>query len=324
MKKVIVQNAILSLVEGEAFAGVALNPTYVWAKAVVTDSLPNENKMRVPQEEFANINLTGKYSPVKLSDNGPAGHFESMGKPVGVFTDFVEIGNQVHTLIALWGRERESDIAELKEQLDQGKPPQLSWELYYDPDISETDENGILNLRGITFNGAAVVRNPAYAGRTPIYAFASQDEENKEMELELESKVTELETLLSEKEALIAEKEALLAEKEAELLELRNFKDSVEAEAGRLVKLDGIKNKFAENKITKPETYFEDNKEMLLGLSEDALNFIIQEMVAFASASASVNDAGVLNIPNLVGDETETAKNPKKLALALKALKQNK
>ncbi len=324
----LIGNAQLELLgSDEAFAGVSLNPSFVWAKVIVTDSFPNGNKQRVPKEEFANIIKTGLYTPLKMAESSPTDHFEAMGKPIGVFTSLVEDGDRVKALVAFWSREREEDIAELKAQFEQGNPPQVSWELWYNPEVSDTDEEGVQNLRDVSFNGAAIVNNPAYSGRTPIFAFASKEEEENNMDLE--QKIKELETLLAEKDSLLAEKEAQLADKETkitelsasqtELEELRTFKANLEAEADKLVKLDAIKEKFAAHNIVKDAEYFEANKDMLLGLEDSALDFMVQELVSFAGASASQTQ-GTSKIPNLETDVT--LKNPKKLAQALKSQKQ--
>src|SRR3989304_5870627 len=49
--------------EGEAYAGISLNPYFQWAKIVVTDDIANATNQRVPVEEFDNIIKTGMPLP---------------------------------------------------------------------------------------------------------------------------------------------------------------------------------------------------------------------------------------------------------------------
>lgn len=124
-----------------------------------------------------------------------------------------------------------------------------------------------------------------------------------------EPKLDELEQLRAELEAakkdlatsLDAIKEATvsLEQKEEELAGLRLFKASVEEKEAKASKLQAVKEKFAAAKISKDEKFFEDNAETLLKMSEEAFDFMLQELVAFSStekpASASVPSIVVTN-----------------------------
>jgi len=100
--------------EGEAFASVSLNPYYQWAKIVVTDDLPNANKMKIPKEEFPNMIRTGLFSPIKMAEKEISdGHPEAHGKPIGTIAQLLEESNKLIALAALWKKEKKvNDIAE--------------------------------------------------------------------------------------------------------------------------------------------------------------------------------------------------------------------
>lgn len=128
--------------------------------------------------------------------------------------------------------------------------------------------------------------------------------------LELTTKLNEAKTALTEKETALAAKADELtemtekvAEQETELATLREFKASIDAEVERQNKLDEVKSKFVEAGIEKGEEYFTDNAETLIALSSESLDFMIQELKAFAegtkSESASKHDKKT--IPALSG-----------------------
>ena len=50
---------------------VSDNLAISWTKFILTDDMPNENKMRIPQTEFANLIRTGTYMPFKMAYEKP-------------------------------------------------------------------------------------------------------------------------------------------------------------------------------------------------------------------------------------------------------------
>lgn len=157
---------------GEAFASVSLNPSFQWAKIVVTDDRPNLNKQRIPEEEFENIIRTGLFAPVKMAESAISnGHDEAFGKPIGTITQLAKDKNRVIALSALWKKEREEDIKLLKDMYSKGNPPNVSWELSYSE--AKAEEDGVEALYGTSLNGLTVVGSPAYAGRTQFVAMAA-------------------------------------------------------------------------------------------------------------------------------------------------------
>lgn len=298
------------LKDDETFASITLNPTLKWIKFILTDSEPNENKQRVPDTEFDNLIKTGINMPIKMAFGSiKEGHEDSF--PIGVITHLQKIKNRIEGLAGLWYRERPDDIDYLKSEFEKGNTPQISWEIPYE-DV-EIDENGVENLRGITLRAATIVGMPAYAGRTPVFAMASEDKEKedktsmeeltvlKEKLAEAEAKIAELGKTADETAVKIKEYETLLGEKEAELSTLREFKAAVDAEAERLEKLESIKTKFTEANISKSDEYFEENEEKLLSLDENSLDFLIQELVAFASNSEEEDEdaEASVKVPNI-------------------------
>lgn len=290
MSNNIILEAQLELIDepsvDEAFASVSLNPTFQWAKIVVTDDQPNANKHRVPQDEFDNIISTGIFAPIKMDYSQiSSGHSDAMGKPIGLITQLTKANNRVIALAALWKRERPEDIEALKKMYVDGNPPNVSWELSY---AESSIENEIETLKGVSLNGLAIVSLPAYEGRTQFIAMASKDGDSSKEETivnedELKQKISELETeLASLKEQLTA--------RDTELASLKDYKNTIEAEKAKVERLAVIKQKFQEAKLEKDEAYFNEKADTLLKLDDASLDFMIQEMTAF-QAAASVSDS---------------------------------
>lgn len=393
---------------GEAFASVSLNPSFQWAKIVVTDDRPNLNKQRIPLEEFDNLIRTGLFSPIKMAEsNISKGHDEALGKPIGTITQLAKEKNKVIALSALWKKERTDDISMLKDMYTKGTPPNVSWEISYAD--SKIEEDGTEALYGTSLNGLVVVGSPAYAGRTQFIAMAavwdtayvndlpdsaflyiepggSKDDEGKTVPRSLRhlpvrdksgkldaahlrnaiarasqitgispAKATELENKarkllgssqsefteeskeymdeLEQAKAKITELETQLAALKtehdsatAELNTLKEFKLATDKKAADETKFAAIKQKFAEAKIEKDEKYFESNHDKLLEMTDEALGFMLQELIAFsaklAEASAKKEETHV-EIPDIVNKETGKV-DPVALGRALRESKLNK
>lgn len=302
----------------EADASVSLNPTFRWCKFILTDDQPNKNKRRVPQDEFDNLIQTGIFAPIKMAVGEiKPGHDDSM--PLGVITALKKENNYIQGLAALWSKERPEDVEFVKKSYDEGKPLQLSWEILYSELVAE--DNGVEALKGTALRATTFVGMPAYAGRTPVLEVASTDEEatttleEKDLDRieELEAKVEELTQSLATK---TTELETVVAEKEA----LAQFKADVEKEQANSAKLLQIKTKFTEAGIGKDETYFTENSEKLLSLDENTLDFMVQELVAFAAAHKDTEDKSSTNrVPNFTSDNTSF--NAKELGRQLRLAK---
>lgn len=145
----------------------------------------------------------------------------------------------------------------------------------------------------------------------------------------LESKLDETKSSLKEKEDALAEKEATLTEIEKELKELRDYKAEIEAIAERAEKLEALKNKFKEAGIEKDDKYFEENEEKLLNMDDETLDFVLQEMVSFASKDGTdkTEDAKASKDKKVLPAFTDEGKkelSPKELAKALRESKRAK
>lgn len=288
-------NGVLTLLKCEAQAAISLNPNLTWAEVIVTDDKKNGNNMRIPKEEFGNIVKTGIYSPLKLGVE-PAGHQEAIGKPIGVFTSFSEVekegSTELHGLVALWPKEREEAVATLTEMLKDGNSPQVSWEVEY---LNEdSDEDGAKVLRNVVFNGAAVVAQPAYGGRTPIVAIAEIEESEMEVSAEVEDLKKEIQALKEENDVL------------------KQFQNEVKAQAEKIAKLELIKEKFAS--LNKPEEFFVENEETLLAYSESQIDFMVQQMLAFKPVQANSE----IKVPAI--QVTKPVTNPRELGQAYRKL----
>lgn len=323
---------------GEAFASFMLNPTVTWAKFVLTDDRTNGNGERVPKEEFPNLIRSGIHMPIKMVGGEIKGHPDS--SPLGAITHLKQIENDdgssaIVALAALWGQERPADVDYIKHLFAEKKPVDVSWEILFEDTILNTETNSI-DLHGTVLRAATIVSNPAYEGRTPFLAVASnkakdakedsqitdnKNSEDNSMDVkDLEARIAELEPkyndAVSENEKLtaqLAEKDAEIARlteentaKETELVPLREFKEAADAALAKAEKLDTIKTKFVEAGLDKGDEYFTENAEKFLKMDDDSLDFFIQEMVANLSTEQKSSIASKkTKIPALTGEDTE-------------------
>lgn len=126
---------------------------------------------------------------------------------------------------------------------------------------------------------------------------------------ELETVKSELEqtkTSLTEAKLLLETKDTELTAKEVELSTLREFKASIETKAAEETKISRVQEKFASANITKPAEYFVEHREFLLGLSDDALDFLLQELVSFSDQKTTTASTKT-EIPNLPGKTVVTS-----------------
>lgn len=312
-RTIIKYNNVVLLEEDTNFEGISEaissiisdNPMIKWAKLIITDDMPNENKQRIPQSEFPNLIRSGTYMPLKMAYSEiKDGHEESY--PLGVIAHLKQSGNQIVALAALWIRERENDITYLKECIAEKRPVNISWEILHEN--SNMTEDGIEELIGTSLRAVTVVGKPAYSGRTPILEIASVDnggndtnsEENKLDDIEtLKTRVTELETALAQKTNELDAKIKEIEAKDIEIASLTEFKTGIEAKEQEAAKIEEIKTLFSGAGIEKPDTYFEENKTKLLTMDKESLSFMVQEMVAFSSGQQSSESS--TKVPDVPG-----------------------
>lgn len=145
----------------------------------------------------------------------------------------------------------------------------------------------------------------------------SSRSEKTDME-ELEQLQEEVKTL----KAQLDEKDKAVNDATAELETLRAFKEDIEKKEADAAKLESIKAKFVEAGIEKDETYFEDNREKLLSLAEETLDFMIQELVAFSSKTEKdpkdEKQTKSSKVPPIPGDDGGNLNDPKELGRMLR------
>jgi hypothetical protein len=122
--------------------------------------------------------------------------------------------------------------------------------------------------------------------------------------IRLNAKVEEAAAALATKDVEIARLSGLTTGLEAELAPLKEFKASVDEQNDKVAKLAQVKEKFVAAGIDKPEEFYAENAEKLAALDEGALDFMVQELKAFAENSDTVSVASkkVTKIPALVSD----------------------
>jgi len=105
--------------------------------------------------------------------------------------------------------------------------------------------------------------------------------------------------LVSVRDASDVEVKALTVELEP----LREFKQSADNAAERVEKLSAIKAKFDKLNLEKAAEYFDDNADKLLGMDENGIDFMLQEMIAFKEDVTNVGNASEdrLKLPNISG-----------------------
>lgn len=288
-----------------AEAAIAANHSFNYLKFILTDDQPNANRQRIPKEEFENVIRTGFFTPLKMARGGiREGH--EFSEPLGVITHLKENDNQIRGLAALWSEERPEDVAFIKKAYADKRPLNISWELGYT--ASSYEDDGTENLHGVTLRAATLVDLPAYKGRTPVIQVASEQKEDTDLD-ELEKTQKELEDtrelLVKAQEELDALKEQLqeLEGQASELEELREFKAEIDREIEEEKALDAIKAKFADAGVEKTDEYFYENKERLLAMAQEDLEFMLQEIVSFSSKEEEEdekedNEESGLQIPN--------------------------
>lgn len=329
----IIFDALIESIDGseedfkEATAALALNSAMSFAKFIFTPDTPNQNKQRIPQEEFDNVIRTGLFSPFKMA-KGEISDGHKGGVPIGVVTHLKKENNCIKGLAGLWKGESEFEIKLLKEKLARGEKPQVSWEVSYrGEDISE---EGVATLRDVSVTGVMVVGRPAYAGGTPILAMAAVETPDKNTDMEenthvtneeYDTKILELETANTVLKQALADKDVEVASVKEENTTLAEFKLNIEKEQTKNQKVASVKTKFEKAGISKDEDYFNTHSDELLGMEDSVLDFMLQEMVSFATATATaaLDSKNKEGLPPIVSDTTTF--NIKEIASSLRKLK---
>jgi len=303
---------------GEAVASISLNPNVTWLRMVITDDKPNANNMRIPKDEFANVIKTAVYMPLKMAEGKIAeGHERAL--PLGSIAHLVDNEDHIVALAALWNKERPEDVDFLKARHENGQSIDVSWELNYDVTASVKDDDGIINLKNIEMNAVTIVSLPSYSGRTNVTALASQDngdteamdtikredhdkiveglnEQIKELSGKLDASIINVEELSTTNKELASAK-AELDELKPKFEKLETFKADADAVKEKHEKLESIRKKFKEAGLEANDEYFStERKETLLGMEEAALDFFIQELIAFKAEPEGDSDEALASL----------------------------
>lgn len=163
--------------ELEAFAAEK-DPYKTWVHFVFTDDKPNMNGQRVPKDEFTSLMKTATHMPIKKLAGG-VGDTHDGAIPMGAIakTKIVEDGSisRIEGLAALWDKEFPQDIEYLRQRFTEGESINFSWEIGFTEMVDDPEFQGIKLLKGCSTRAATIVAMPAYSGRTPALAMASED-----------------------------------------------------------------------------------------------------------------------------------------------------
>lgn len=153
------------------------NPTLTKMSFVFTDNQPNGNHKGVPTSAFPSIIKTGVFMPVKVAE-GAINIDHEGALPIGVISSLKEskLSDTVEQVIGeavLWNSERPEDTESIKSAFASGEKLNISWEILYSE--SSTDDSGTEWYLDPIVKAATFVGLPAYGGRTPVLAVASQN-----------------------------------------------------------------------------------------------------------------------------------------------------
>lgn len=163
--------------ELEAFAAER-DPYKTWIHFILTDDKPNKNNQRIPKEEFASLEATAKFMPIKKIVGG-IGDVHDGAVPMGSIAETKITENdhisRLEALAALWTKEYPDDIAHLKYLFDEGTPINFSWEVGYQTAEEDIEYPGVEKLTGCSMRAATIVGMPAYGDRTRTLAMAAEE-----------------------------------------------------------------------------------------------------------------------------------------------------
>lgn len=158
------------------------NPLITSVEFVFTDFLPNKNKQAVALDEADNLIRTGVDMPLKADfRRGKIGD-HAFSLPVGHITAMESRGDQIIGRGIIYKDEFPELAGHLEKASSSDAGVHFSWELYHGSHI--VDDAGITWFKDCVVAATTIVANPAYGGRTPLLAFASEDMTEKINDLE--------------------------------------------------------------------------------------------------------------------------------------------
>lgn len=175
------------------------HPLQTRLSLILTDFEPNRNKQAVPRTEAEALIRTANNSPLKINFDGVEVYGHKGAKPIGTIVSPImgnDNGREVIFAEAVVWNDINPDVDEhIKMAFAEGIG--TSWEIYFDPDKTVTDDNGVEWLGGCVFAGTCIVDTPAYGpNRTRLLAIAEElYKRDEEMEIELMAKADETEVI---------------------------------------------------------------------------------------------------------------------------------
>jgi regulator of replication initiation timing len=304
LKQQIIGEFITELPEGFAIAS-DLKDSRAWIKFIFTDNLPNGNRQGIKKEEFDTVIKAGIYQPFKKAIGSiNDGHEDAI--PIGTIASMKiledEQSSKVIGIAALWEKEYPEDIAELRKMKQEGKPLNISWELYYRK--SEIDDAGVEWYGDIAAASATLVGMPAYEGRTPILTMASKEKtlmDLEEMKKKLDEALEQIKGLQTSKSSLEEEFAKLKTENEA-LAAYKLEKEKAEAEANMLKERITVLTEAGMN-VTDEDF---DTK-LWTSLSDEQFKSTVGLLKSMASTDTPAENKNLPNLRHSGGDNKDDA-----------------
>ncbi len=321
---------------------------------IFTDFHPNKNRQGVPVTEASNIMTTGLNQPVKVNFTGGKIRGHSSATPVGPIISMEQQGDKIVGHAIIW-KDEYPDLTEYLEEASKADDGvQFSWELYYQS--AEADSSGVSWLQGCVVAGAAIVADPAYAGRTHLLALAEEEKMDND---ELQKQISELHDKLwnmldvlyaavalpgaidkaagvesqfkalvdavkgmaeakAELETKVKSAEEKTTELEGAVAELKQFKEVAEAEKAKAEILDVRRGAL---KDILPVEEFNSKAEFFAGLNDEQFKVYTESLTKVAQSAKAT--AGVVSglVPDPITNSHQS-ENPTRsdLAKALRGL----
>lgn len=326
-------SGLLSAVAGDT------HPYQKRLRFVFTDFQPNSNKQGVPRSEASNLIKSAINMPIKTMFKYNKIYEHPGSFPIGNITSMEEVDDKLIGEAVIWPEE----FPEFIEYFD-SKPNEdinFSWELKYRN--SQIDENGTSWLQDCNVLSAVIVATPAYAGRTPLIARASDEEQTRSEEMSAEAETTDtevkpegttpvvserpnLDTPLSNGERPSMEVPATVVEDPvlAELEQLREYKRQIEEDKIQKDLEETRKTQFDEARELFSEDLFQTQSNFIYGLSNDQFSQflsilkLVKPPVTQKSEASSKNNGSTGVFPDPVSQPSNSEVDIKSLARQLK------
>lgn len=320
---------------------------------IFTDFHPNRNNQAVPKSEAENIITTGINQPIKA--NFAAGRVQghTNATTVGPIIGLEQQGDRIIGHAILW-KDDFPDLADyLVEASKKENGVQFSWEIYYKN--ARADTNGVSWLEGCYVAGAAIVADPAYAGRTHLLALAEERKmELEEMQKQLSEIQEKLWTMLdalyaaaslpgvvdraagveaqfneiinalkgmaeakASLETELTQKNEQLTTKDTELAELRENKEKSDAEKARAELLSARKTQL---KDVLPADEFDAKADFIAGLSDDQFKSYAESLSNVAQKAKASSGEYEGKVPEFGSGHDTPPPSRSELAKALRGL----